>query len=90
MMKLLNLPQCGFQRVGFARYRFISYRSNRSAPNQKWPVDEAVHLWLLMASHSWETFGGRKDSQPGSNPQGSAQLSWVPQKGFVPVLAQAL
>lgn len=42
-----------------------------------------------MASHSWETFGGRKNAQPGCNPQESDLLSWALRKGFVPVQAQA-
>jgi len=43
-----------------------------------------------MTPDSWDTFGGREDSQPGSNPQESLLTSWALQKGFVPVQAQAL
>ena len=42
-----------------------------------------------MAPKSWESFGGREDAQPGSNPQESVLLSWALQQGFVPVQAQA-
>lgn len=42
-----------------------------------------------MAPDSWETFGGRGDHQPGSNPQESVLRSWALQKGFIPVQAQA-
>ena len=42
-----------------------------------------------MAPQSWETFGGRGDYQPGSNPTESLLLSWALQKGFVPMQAQA-